>query len=243
MKRAVSLLICVIFILLSTTYALASEYVSFTLSDGQSNANRLFTLSMKATGNTKLSSAIFEFSYDSSMLQFKEADAEDAEITCNDSNGTVKVVYLSTYGKSADEIFTLKFKALKSGKCSVNFKVYDCVNSDAEFIEVDKCTGGNIVINSSDSKSAEQKSSNSKDKSSSNSKSKSSSNEAATEDEATPSVVDFGVLNSVKDINIRILYIGILIGGSVVILALVFYFILKRFLNKKSSSQNDEEDS
>lgn len=239
MKRVASLLLCVLMMILSTTFASASEYVSFSLSNCNTDVNRLFTVSMKATGNTKLSAAIFEFSYDSGMLQFKEADADNAKITCNDVGDTIKAVYLCTNGKELDgDIFTVKFKALKSGKCRIGFKVYDCVNSNAEFIEVDKCTAGEIIISGSDSADTDNNSSANKEKANNSNKKKSSVGKTETEDEATPSIVDFGILNSVEDINIRILFIGIAIGVSVVILAFVAYFTLKRLRNKKSSKQS-----
>lgn len=173
------------------------------------------------------------------MIQFKEADADNAKITCNDVGDTIKAVYLCTNGKELDgDIFTVKFKALKSGKCRIGFTVYDCVNSNAEFIEVDKCTAGEIIISGSDSADTDNNSSANNGKANNSNKKKSSVGETETEDEATPSIVDFGILNSVEDINIRILFIGIAIGVSVVILAFVAYFTLKRLRNKKSSKQS-----
>ena len=80
---ASALLICCSFV---TVFSAAKVY--FALNDCSTNNNRLFTVSMTADCDKKLSAASFEFTYDKNMFEFRSAKVSDktSKITYNELN-------------------------------------------------------------------------------------------------------------------------------------------------------------
>lgn len=249
MKKIFILLITSIIILSSCVSVYASEDVSFTMTDCECDNNRLFTVDIIAESDSKFSAATFEFTYDKSMFEFREAKVSDdnARITTNETNNTLKAVYLNALGKdisSKSTIFTLKFKAIDSGVGYIDFNVSDCVNSDAEFIDIGNCSSAKVTVSGKSTDSNEESESSDKGKDSKNSK-KSNKKENET---TTPSTVDdLGFLNSINDKSTRFLLIGMCVGASAIVLVVMGYFILQKikskFKKKDILNQNKNDDS
>lgn len=106
--------------------AYSANKVDFVLSDYNCDNNRLFTISMTADSDKKLCAASFEFTYDKSMFEFRSAKVSDktSKIAYNELSDKVKLVLLNADGINiinGESIFTLTFKAVKSGTGYIDF--------------------------------------------------------------------------------------------------------------------------
>lgn len=248
MKKLVSLLNALLIIILSCQSVFATENISFELTDFNTSQNRLFSIDMIAKCNTELSAATFEFKYDKSMIEFKSIKANNSKIKYNELDSSVKVSYLCTDGKNinnGDIIFSITFKALNSGNCFVDFSANDCVDSNANFIDIGSCLSANIQIeNSKEEKNNFSKSSSASDQNTKNSKNKNSSHADKADDETSDSAFsDLGLLNSIDDKSTRFLIIGIAAGSSIIVISLIGYLIAKKCLTKRRKIENTETDS
>lgn len=238
---ASALLICCSFV---TVFSAAK--VDFALNDCSTNNNRLFTVSMTADCDKKLSAASFEFTYDKNMFEFRSAKVSDktSKITYNELNNKVKLVFLNTDGigiSKGEEIFTLSFKAVKSGTGYIDFYVSDCVDSDINSIDAGKCTSGKITVNSKSSDNSSSKSSTDKSDKSDSSSAKSERGKA--EETTSASTYDeIGQLNSFDNPNTRFLIIGILLGASLIAAEMLIYNIFKRIKFNRSKSKDSPDE-
>lgn len=220
--------------------------VDFTLNDCSTDNNRLFTISMTADCSKNLSAASFEFTYDKSMFEFRSAKVSDksSKITYNELNDKVKLVFLNTDGikiNNGEEIFSLTFKAVKSGTGYIDFYVSDCVDSDINSIDIEKCTSAKITVNSKSSDSSSDK--NNSDKSGKSDSSNSKSERGKAEETTAASTYDeVGQLNSFDNPNTRLLIIGVVLGASLIAAVMLAYNILKRIksnINKRNNSPDE----
>lgn len=241
MTKYIKTLIKILTIILSfTVLALYSDFSAFSaaepefkLNDVSTDNNRLFTVSMTAKCDKKLSAASFEFTYDKSMFEFRSSKAYDktSKVMSNELDKSVKLIFLNTDGqniKSGECLFTLTFKAIKGGTGYIDFYVSDCVDSDIKSIDAGKCTAAKITVNSK-SVNSKNSSDNNNNKSGKNSKGSKSSYE---KEETTASVSSFdeiGLLNSFDNPDTRFLIIGIALGAAIIILILLAKNVYKKF--------------
>lgn len=227
--------------------AYSANKVDFVLSDYNCDNNRLFTISMTADSEKKLCAASFEFTYDKSMFEFRSAKVSDksSKIAHNELSDKVKLVLLNADGINiinGESIFTLTFKAVKSGTGYIDFFVSDCVDSDVNSIDAGKCTSAKITVNSKSEKSGSDKS-NSSDKSEKNESSGSKSERKKTEETTSVSTYDeIGQLNSFDNPNIRLLIIGIVLGASLIAAVMLAYNIFKRIKSNRNKRKNSPDE-
>lgn len=227
--------------------AYSANKVDFDLSDYNCDNNRLFTISMTADSDKKLCAASFEFTYDKSMFEFRSAKVSDksSKIAYNELSDKVKLVFLNADGINiinGEIIFTLTFKAVKSGTGYIDFFVSDCVDSDVNSIDAGKCTSAKITVNSKSEKSGSDKS-NSSDKSEKSETSGSKSERKKTEETTSVSTYDeIGQLNSFDNPNIRLLIIGIVLGASLIAAVMLAYNIFKRIKSNRNKRKNSPDE-
>ena len=240
MKKLFILITTAVFILISITNVSASESVNFELTDCNCNKNRLFTVEMIATCNSPLSAASFEFTYDKSMFEYRSSKVTDvdSQIAVNEMDDKIKAVYLNTYGKNiknGEVIFTITFKAVKSGVEYIDFNVSDCVNSDVKSISAGNSSDEDENSNNKTSKSKN----NSSD--SENKAAKKSSRDKDEAIEAAATADEFGALNPIDDKSSRFLFIGICIGVSILALFLLAFYIGRHSIKKDKNDDNTDE--
>ena len=227
--------------------AYSANKVDFDLSDYNCDNNRLFTISMTADSDKKLCAASFEFTYDKSMFEFRSAKVSDktSKIAYNELSDKVKLVLLNADGINiinGEIIFTLTFKAVKSGTGYIDFFVSDCVDLDVNSIDAGKCTSAKITVNSKSEKSGSDKS-NSSDKSEKSETSGSKSERKKTEETTSVSTYDeIGQLNSFDNPNIRLLIIGIVLGASLIAAVMLAYNIFKRIKSNRNKRKNSPDE-
>lgn len=227
--------------------AYSANKVDFVLSDYNCDNNRLFTISMTADSDKKLCAASFEFTYDKSMFEFRSAKVSDktSKIAYNELSDKVKIVLLNADGINiinGEIIFTLTFKAVKSGTGYIDFFVSDCVDSDINSIDAGKCTSAKVTVNSKSEKSGSDKS-NSSDKSEKSETSGSKSERKKTEETTSVSTYDeIGQLNSFDNPNIRLLIIGIVLGASLIAAVMLAYNIFKRIKSNRNKRKNSPDE-
>lgn len=220
----------------------AAENLSFNLNGCETDKNRLFTVEMTAKCEKTLSAASFEFSYDKSMFEFRSAKADDNDerLAVNELQNKIKAVYLNTDGKNIKNesvVFTLTFKAVKSGEGYIDFNVSDCVSGDIKPLSIGNCTSGKITVNT---KSADNKTDKSKPSKSREDKNKSIRNtEQITSSAVT--IDELGTLNSFDNQNHRFLIIGIVFGTAAVVTILIIYNIIKHFSKKRIKRKDSSE--
>lgn len=227
--------------------AFSSTKVDFVLNDCNCDNNRLFTISMTADSDKKLCAASFEFTYDKSMFEFRSAKLSDksSKIAYNELSDKVKLVFLNADGINiinGEIIFTLTFKAVKSGTGYIDFFVSDCVDSDINSIDAGKCTSAKITVNSKSEKSGSDKS-NISDKSEKSESSGSKSERKKTEETTSVSTYDeIGQLNSFDNPNTRLLIIGIVLGASLIAAVMLAYNIFKRIKSNRNKRKNSPDE-
>lgn len=227
--------------------AYSANKVDFDLSDYNCDNNRLFTISMTADSDKKLCAASFEFTYDKSMFEFRSAKVSDktSKIAYNELSDKVKLVLLNADGINiinGESIFTLTFKAVKSGTGYIDFFVSDCVDLDVNSIDAGKCTSAKITVNSKSEKSGSDKS-NSSDKSEKSESSGSKSERKKTEETTSVSTYDeIGQLNSFDNPNTRLLIIGIVLGASLIAAVMLAYNIFKRIKSNRNKRKNSPDE-
>ena len=101
MKKLLMILLAALIFLPSAVTAFAADAVSFALDTVECRKNRLVDIEMTAECNTKLSAALFSFSYDKSVLEFREATAPDgSKVVTNETDDRVRLSYLCEKGAS-----------------------------------------------------------------------------------------------------------------------------------------------
>ena len=247
MKKLFIILTAFIIIMNSIFSVSASDSISFKLSDCSCDKNRLFSIDMIATSDTKLSAATFEFTYNKSLFEFRSIKAknEEAEISYNELDSCVKAVFLNTFGqniKNGDIIFTLNFKSLTSGDGNIDFSVSECVSPDIEYINIGTCTSSNVTVNSkrSNVEATEKDSSKSDSKENKKSTSKKSKNQTETTVQATYD--ELGPLNPTHNWTLAFFIMGICLGVGAVTLVIVIYFVSKRIINNIKNKTDKSSD-
>ena len=200
------LVICVI----PVTRVCAADSVSFSVDSIECKNNRLIEVNVNAQCGKKLSAALFEFSYDKSILEFRGVKTPSDSMTeYNENANGFKLSYLCTYGteiSASRPIFTLKFKSVGEGRTNIAYNVSDCVDSDIQQMTIGDCTSGSVTVTSKakDTGSASAKNSSQTSKTTAKSKSGkqsvSSASAAQTTGTATGDNLSYKDLGNLKDV-------------------------------------------
>ena len=128
----------------------AADSASFSLDTKQTSVNRLVDIGVHAQSNQLFCAALFSFTFDTALLEFRGVSTPAGAKTEHHLDGsTLTVSYLCAQGtKIADNpaVFTLSFKAIATGSASIAFSVKECVNADVVFIPVGSCNAGQVTI-------------------------------------------------------------------------------------------------
>jgi hypothetical protein len=247
MKYFISFILSIIILTSSITSAFAAEDITFKLQDTQCKNNRLFTVNMIAKSEKPLSAATFEFVYDKEMFEYRSIKASDNEsqVSANCKNGSIKAVFLNTYGQNIENdtvILSITFKAINEGTGYIDFNVKECVDSDVEWLDIGKCTSSKITVTPSKSnKISNSSSKNTTKKNKSDSKKDISKSERVTEPVTTiPSTIyEYGPLNDdIENSNKLLLGIGFMFGCGLIILIILIIMILKKIVAKNNKAPN-----
>lgn len=149
MKRVTALFLCLTLLLFMPSVH-AEGGVSFVMSDAEIQENRLFELAVSAQSDRPLSAALFTFSYDRTLAEFRGVTAKKPFKTAfYDDGNEVRVIFLSADGAASDgttDLFSLKFKSLSSGSFSADYTVSECVDNHAAYMPIGTCTSGSVTI-------------------------------------------------------------------------------------------------
>lgn len=249
MKKIYSIVLIIVMIIISSTLtAFAADSVSFELSGADAAPNRLVTLELKAKSLQKFCSALFEFSYDTKMLEFRSVKVSDnsSKIKANDLGGKVKVSFLNSDGLSITKmntIFTITFKTSAQGSTFVDYQVSDCVDGNVNSLDVGQCSSSEITVSKTHNNNTDKNNkseSKSKDDNKSSGNSKRNSKESAT---SSASIDEWGELNPINDKSTMFLIIGLVGGASLVTLVVLAFIIGRRSLENKIKKQRDATDN
>lgn len=259
MKR-ISVFLTVISLLLCMLTSSAASSVSFSTSDCETAKNRIFTVEVMAYSDEPLGAALFEFNYDSSAFEYRDASAEKpAFVEANSEDGRVRLSYLNSDGadcRGGAVIFTLSFKSKKAGSYTFGCTVSQCADCNADFMPVVDVKSGLITVTDS-STSAQSKSSKSSDSSKSSSsnsgKSKSSSggrsssgSSVSSEDTTENKIKDYGAFDDFSGsgsskINLAAIVVLCAVSMAVSAAAVLAALKIRAVIMKKKASEEEKE--
>ena len=245
------LVICVI----PVTRVCAADSVSFSVDSIECKNNRLIEVNVNAQCGKKLSAALFEFSYDKSILEFRGVKTPSDSMTeYNENANGVKLSYLCADGadiSASRPIFTLKFKSVGEGRTNIAYSVSDCVDSDVQQMTIGDCTSGSVTVTSKakDTGSASAKNSSQTSKTASKSKSSkqsaSSASAAQTTGTATgdsSSYKDLGNVNDVIQKDFDKATPIIILCTSIVIFIAFIGFLIHKIVSSRIAKQDKKDD-
>ncbi len=252
MKRFLG--IFMILILLSVFPASASGTVSFETGSITCKNNRVIAVNVNAQGNGKLSAAIFEFSFDKSILDFRGTDSPDGTLTEHtETENGVRVCFLCSDGKALSgqtALFSLSFKSVAEGESEIGFTVKDCADSDAQWMNIGSCTAGTVTVSSraddsvgtTETKQPKKQSdaSSAENKGSSKSSSSKSEDKNEKQENAEATIHDLGTLNSVEETAPDSFTPIIVLCASAAVAAAVIGFIIYQIKSKKKNDSSDD---
>ena len=253
MKKLLLLLLA--FCVIPVTHVFAADAVSFSVDNIECKNNRLIEVNVNAQCGKKLSAALFEFSYDKSILEFRGVNTPDGSMTeYNENASGVKLSYLCADGaeiSASSPIFTLKFKSIGEGRTDIAYNVSDCVDSDVRQMTIGSCAAGSVTVTSKakDTGSASAKTRSQTGKTTSESKSGKKSSSSSTAEKATngatgdsSSYKDLGNVNDViqKDFD-KATPIIILCASIVIGVAFIGFLVYKIVSSRKEKAKQDKD--
>lgn len=120
----------------------------FPLPEVQCAPNRLIQVPCVATGSSKFCAGTFSFQFDKNLLEIRKVTPYKGAKAVFHQADTLKISYVHPDGidlSAAPEIITLQFKVKGEGTTQISFEVYDCVDSDVEFMQIGTCISGNVT--------------------------------------------------------------------------------------------------
>ena len=228
----------------------AASAVSFRTPSETTQTDRLYYVEVYAQSDVPRCAALFDFSYDPAAFEFREASAEKpAQIESYDTGDHVKLAYLNIDGADCsmeDVLFLLTFKTKQEGSYSFAYSVSQCVDENAEFLDVGELRAGNVTVTGRSGSSSNGKAESEKKTAATASKKKSSGSVTGeplneTMDE---SLHDYGTLtgNTESDAyHLDIAAVVILCVVSMVLSAVAVLGVLKiRSLRKQANTEGYE---
>ena len=251
MKRIIVVLAALALLLPSAFVSVAAGTVSFEAESISCANNRLAEVAFTAHGSGKLCAALFTVTFDSSVLEFREAKAaKGSRVEINPAGESVKISYLCSDGidlSGQAELFTLTFKSCSEGVSEIAYSVFDCVDSQVESMSIGSCVSGSVTVtpNAGPQSGAENKTGSSASKSSSaaasskSSKKKKRTSSSGIQETTEESITDLGNINHVIQADFDKITPMIVLCLSIVIAAAFICFIVLRL---KSIKKNDKSD-
>lgn len=243
MKKSLSILFVLVFIVISAFSAFAAEEngVSFITEDINCSKGRLFSVDVKASSADKLSAVIFTFTYDRNLMEYRSVStASDSMVYAYDNGKTLNVSYLCADGKEINKdtvIFTLKFKAVSAGKTDLSYTAEDCVSPSAQSIPIYKCTNGAVTVGAD---SVDVNDAQNSDSSGNDNRDLPDENNAADNNTSECTTDEIGFLNGrFEDNGAYMLAVGMLCGTAVALLFFMIYFIISRIKGKENSGKKE----
>ena len=240
-------------IIISAVPVAAAGKCSFELAQGTAQSGKQTALELKASGGS-VQSAIFDFSFDANVLNYKKAQS-DGEIVASDkvTDGKFRVVYLNRGNSSASggtTLFTLLFNTIGTGSSAVSYKVTDCVDKSAESVAVGSCSSGKVEVSKSGSVSFSRV----KASKQSNAKSSAANNKADSKVGAADNADETNANTTKADASVDEIYVVspqakkefdatvplIAAGFAVVILALTALWAVQKIRQSKAKAPDDE---
>ena len=256
MKKLLLLLLA--FCVIPVTHVFAADAVSFSVDNIECKNNRLIEVNFNAQCGKKLSAALFEFSFDKNILEFRGVKTPDDSMTeYNETANGFKLSYLCTFGadiSASSPIFTLKFKSIGEGRTDIAYNVRDCVDSDIRQMTIGSCAAGSVTVTSkaNDADKTPAKTRSQTSKTTSGSKNSKSSKQSATSGAAkqvsdgangdSSSYKDLGNVNDViqRDFD-RATPIIILCASIVIGAAFIGFLTYKIVSSRKEKAKQDKD--
>lgn len=239
--------------ILSVFSASAAGSVSIETGSVTCRSNRLVEVPVTAQGSGKLSAALFEFTFDKAVLEYRDIHTpEGSEVVCAEKGDGIRLSYLCTDGVPLAEqttLFSVEFKTLADGAAEIGFRVMDCTDSDAQWMDVGSCLAGTVTVSSSADDSIGKAESQPKQKAASSAESKESSKSGASKSSAKAKdkqtttaspVQDLGKLNSVVEREADKATPIIVLCASAAAAAAVIGYIIFQIKSKKKDNSSDD---
>ena len=239
--------------ILSVFSASAAGSVSIETGSVTCRSNRLVEVPVTAQGSGKLSAALFEFTFDKAVLEYRDIHTpEGSEVVCAEKSYGIRLSYLCTDGVPLAEqttLFSVEFKTLAEGDGAISFRVMDCTDSDAQWMDVGSCLAGTVTVSSSADDSIGKAESQPKQKAASSAESKESSKSGASKSSAKAKdkqtttaspVQDLGKLNSVVEREADKATPIIVLCASAAAAAAVIGYIIFQIKSKKKDNSSDD---
>ena len=189
------------------------------------NAKVNGTAKLSVCSDTRLRSLTLEVTYDHAMLTYSSYYdvTKDESAYADDGKDNLKVIYLN--GSAAEgELFSLRFKVLKSGSSVLHFKVKEAVTADKTLIPSGEEFDFTLNVNASGSSGYSSKSKYSSSR---------SADSYVNDSGGSPDFFDLGYTDEMP-----VLRYAVIIGALVVLIAVIFLLGLmfgRRFAKPKAS--------
>lgn len=241
--------------ILSLLPASAAGTVSIETGSVTCRNNRLIEVEVKAQGSGKLSAALFEFTFDKSVLEYRKIHTPDgSDAVCVEKDYGIRLSYLCTNGvtlSTQPTLFTIEFKTVAEGESEVGFRVMDCVDSDAQWMDIGSCLAGTVTVSNhaddtvgtaepkQQQKAASTSESESKQGGSKKSSAKSSAKAKDRQETTAAPVHDLGTLNNVVEREADKTTPIIVLCASVAVAAAVIGWIIFQIKHKKENNSSE----
>lgn len=223
----------------SAAFTFASE-ASFVTDSVTAQEGRLLTVAVRANGGDAFAAADFIFTYDAAVLEYRDCTSADAAV-CKSEAGCLHVSYLREGGNSAGgaALFTLQFKALAAGNARLSYTMSDCVDWNAESVDIGACSAGAVTVTAAKNSRTVQKTS--------GAPTATAPTVAAEREQTTaPHTADKGGSRALDFINTadeaednRLLAPLLTAAGSTAAAALVVFLTVRHFQKKKTTGKNE----
>lgn len=147
MYKRILCFLCLLLLLCTPLWVSASNEAGFSLSDIETNKNRIFETTLSVTG-CPLAAVTATLTYDSSVIEFREAKSLDSNALLSvnsQTDGTVKIAYLNENGTEGG-LVVFRFKS-HSTNTFIDLEINQAITADSDDISVSKAKGANVSIN------------------------------------------------------------------------------------------------
>lgn len=254
MKKLLVVFVVAILLVSCSFIAFGAEKVTFSAEDTSTKNNRIFTLTIKGTGNEKLSAGRFDFTYNSDFIEFRQAKAtaDNSKIKTRQNGGRLHLIFLNEKGidlQNSPELFTIDFKAQNlTAAQEIAFEVSDCVNNKVESVSA---TGGKAVVSlmgGAVTDTATSKNNATSEKATTASNQKAAANEKSDSEETAQAVQNEELQNSPEQTE-KMLVVGerdntlqIFAAGGVMMFVLISLCAVSYHIGKKSKDKDENSD-
>lgn len=135
-----------IWIILLVLILLDSVAAVVMIDGGEADVGRLLYADVSVSPDRELTSAVFEFGFDSNIASLREVKpAKGAKTVVSEREGGVTVCYLGG-GTESEERFTLVFLGKGAGDLRLSCYVRDCADKNARWLDVEEVSVGELRV-------------------------------------------------------------------------------------------------